>query len=75
MVILLRRTAIQSVRWSANTYHSIYEYPDPSYLCDGLLGQIGGHLNIFMGMSILAFVEIFEVIVACSILLFNKTFR
>ena len=40
---------------------------------DGLLGKIGGHLHLFMGMSMIAFVEIFEVIVSFLILLINKT--
>ena len=29
---------------------------------DALLGQIGGHLHLFMGMSLLSFVEIFELL-------------
>jgi len=48
--------------------HYIYNWVSIRYFCekittDALFGNIGGNLGLFIGMSILSFVEIFEMMV------------
>ena len=62
-----------SIYYDNHNYMIVNE--EPKLKWDELLGHIGGHLHLFMGMSILAFVEIFELIIACSIFLINKKVR
>ena len=47
-----------TLRYDAISYRVRIEEKKKTW--DRLLGEIGGHLHMFMGMSLLSFVEIFE---------------
>ena len=45
-----------------DTYSHIEINEEPEITSEELLGQLGGHLHLFLGMSLLSFVELFELL-------------
>jgi len=52
---------------------TIFTTESPSLTAISLFGNIGGNLGLFLGMSILTFVEIIELLVNIILVLLDKT--
>ena len=59
-----------SVYYDSLSYMKIEEEPKMSV--DDLIAIIGGHLHVFLGMSLLSFVELFEIIVLVALVIVCK---
>ena len=66
-VNLASNVAKVSIYYDELSYTEVKEAPRMTW--DELLGKLGGHLHLFLGMSALGFVELFEVLITLSILL------
>ena len=53
-----------SVHYATGTYMLVEEEPKMSL--DELIGLIGGHLHLFLGMSLLSFFELFEILIVAA---------
>ena len=59
-----------SVFYQTISYTTIEEKPEITF--ENLIGTIGGHLHLFLGMSIFSFVEILEMLLSNSAFSFSK---
>lgn len=61
---------------SINVYYEELKYTlitqHPKMQIFGLVSSIGGIFSLFLGMSLLSFIEIFEILIESAIILFNK---
>ena len=67
---LANNMASFSVYYESLAYTQVVEEPKMS--AEVLLGTIGGHLHLFMGMSLLSFVEIAELLCLFALNLVKK---
>ena len=49
-----------TIRYDSLSYKETVEEPRITWA--GLVGELGGYLHIFLGMSLISFIEIFELI-------------
>ena len=59
-----------SVFYQTLSYTTIEEKPEVTF--EGLIGTLGGHLHLFLGMSVFSFVEILEMLLSISAFSFSK---
>ena len=66
-----RQTAQVAVKYETLAYIKLEE--EPKISGEELLGIIGGHLGLFLGMSLLSFVELIEfVLISCARMIHSK---
>lgn len=58
-----------NVNYDNLRYTSVDEVPAVTF--NGLLGNLGGQLGLFIGISILSFVEVIELLIACCIITYK----
>ena len=64
---LASNVAKVSIYYDELSYTEVTEVPRMTW--DELLGKLGGHLHLFLGMSALGFVELFELMINLIILI------
>ena len=67
----LRRNVVQVIlNYNSLSYTETDE--EPKLTTEDLLGLIGGHLHLFLGMSLISFVELGELIILTGVFVCNK---